>query len=108
MLGRDDPNDRRLADAFVGHPAADLRRLYDWLPPEKRDHVATVWAAAWKRHLRDSDPLRALAPMAVIAPLYGAVLYQKFLDNIEPSERVYHEGDPAAGIRTASVASGNL
>ncbi|MFB6720435.1 aminoglycoside phosphotransferase family protein [Kribbella sp. NPDC056345] len=89
------------ADSFVGHPATDLRRLYDWLPPEKREHAATVWAAAWQRHLPDSEPLRALAPMRVIALLTGSVMYQKFLDNIEPSERVYHEGDPAAGIRSA-------
>ncbi|MFI5736585.1 aminoglycoside phosphotransferase family protein [Kribbella sp. NPDC051587] len=96
------------ADAFVGHPAADVRRLYDWLPTEKREHAATVWAAAWKHHLPASDPLRALAPMAVVQALYGAVLYQKFLDHIEPSERVYHATDPAAGIRAACVAAGNL
>jgi len=29
------------------------------------------------------------------------VRYQEFLDNIEPSERVYHLGDPAAVIRHA-------
>jgi hypothetical protein len=29
------------------------------------------------------------------------VRYQEFLDNIEPSERVYHLGDPAAVIRKA-------
>jgi hypothetical protein len=30
-----------------------------------------------------------------------AVRYQEFLDNIEPGERVYHLGDPAAAIREA-------
>jgi hypothetical protein len=30
-----------------------------------------------------------------------AVRYQEFLDGTEPSERVYHVGDPAAAIRTA-------
>ncbi|WP_405064224.1 aminoglycoside phosphotransferase family protein [Kribbella sp. NBC_01505] len=91
------------ADSFIGHPATDLRRLYDWLPPEKRDHAATVWAAAWQRHLPDSQPLRALAPMQVLASLHGSVLYQKFLDNIEPSERVYHEDDPTTGVRSALI-----
>jgi hypothetical protein len=31
------------------------------------------------------------------------VRYQEFLDNIEPSERVYHQGDPAAAIRHALI-----
>jgi hypothetical protein len=36
------------------------------------------------------------------------VRYQEFLDGIEPSERVYHRGDPAAAIRAAlrSAADG--
>jgi len=29
------------------------------------------------------------------------VRYQEFLDGIEPSERIYHHGDPAAAIRAA-------
>jgi hypothetical protein len=29
------------------------------------------------------------------------VRYQEFLDGIEPSERIYHRGDPAAAIRAA-------
>jgi len=36
-----------------------------------------------------------------LAHLSYAVRYQEFLDNIEPSERVYHLGDPAAVIRHA-------
>jgi hypothetical protein len=30
-----------------------------------------------------------------------AVRYQEFLNGIEPSERIYHLGDPAAAIRAA-------
>jgi hypothetical protein len=33
------------------------------------------------------------------------VRYQEFLDGIEPSERVYHLGDPAASIRHALAAA---
>jgi len=36
-----------------------------------------------------------------LAHLAYAVRYQEFLDGIEPSERVYHDGDPAASVRTA-------
>jgi hypothetical protein len=46
--------------------------------------------------------LRIAEPLAHLA---YAVRYQEFLDNIEPSERVYHLGDPAAMIRHALNAT---
>ena len=39
-----------------------------------------------------------------LAHLAYAVRYQEFLDGIEPSERIYHQGDPAASIRAALKA----
>jgi hypothetical protein len=48
-----------------------------------------------------SDPARALALAEPLAHLTYAVRYQEFLDGIEPSERPYHAGDPAAAIRRA-------
>ncbi|MDT3445085.1 MULTISPECIES: hypothetical protein [unclassified Pseudofrankia] len=48
-----------------------------------------------------SDPARALAVAAPLGQLSYAVRYQEFLDNIEPSERIYHAGDPAATVRAA-------
>jgi hypothetical protein len=92
------------ADSYVGHPAADIQRLRDWLPAQKRDHAIATWAAGWRRHLPDSEPLRALQPMAVIARLLNAVTYQRFLDNIETSERIYHEDDPTYEVRAALAA----
>ena len=89
------------ADAFIGHPATDLKRLHDFLPPEKRAHVATVWSRAWRQHLPTSDPLRALRPMNVLGHLTYALMYQRFLDNIEPDERIYHQHDPAINLRAA-------
>ena len=43
-----------------------------------------------------------------VTGLTYAVRYQEFLDGIEPSEQVYHRGDPAAAIRAAlrSAAGG--
>ncbi len=32
--------------------------------------------------------------------------YQRFLDNIETSERVYHEDDPTSEVRAAIKAAG--
>ena len=40
----------------------------------------------------------------VIAALRQAVIYQGFLDAIEPSERIYHEQDPAEWLRRAVSA----
>ena len=48
-----------------------------------------------------SDPARALAVAEPLAHLAYAVRYQEFLDGIEPSEHVYHDGDPAAAVRAA-------
>ncbi|WP_393086788.1 hypothetical protein [Streptomyces sp. LN704] len=54
-----------------------------------------------------SDPARALVLAEPLALLTYAVRYQEFLDGIEPSERVYHEGDPADAIRAALRSARN-
>ncbi|MET9268272.1 aminoglycoside phosphotransferase family protein [Kribbella sp. NPDC003557] len=92
------------ADAFVGHPAIDIKRLQDFLPEDRRDHPAEVWSRAWQREVPGSEPLRALRPMSVLSPLTYALTYQRFLDNIEPDERVYHADDPAFCLRAALQA----
>ncbi|RZU16065.1 phosphotransferase family enzyme [Kribbella rubisoli] len=94
------------ADTFVGHPATDIRRLHDFLPAEKREHAREVWSAAWRRELPGCEPLRALRPMSVLGPLMYALMYQRFLDNIEPDERIYHEDDPGICLRSALDMAG--
>lgn len=95
------------ADSYLGHPATDLQRLTNWLPEEKRELAITTWITAWRKHLPGSDPARALAPISVLTHLMGAVTYQRFLDNIEPSERIYHEDDPTSEVLAAiSAAAG--
>lgn len=89
------------ADTFVGHPATDIKRLHDFLPAEKRAHVTEVWSAAWQQQVPGCEPLRALAPMSVLGPLTYALMYQRFLDNIEPDERIYHADDPGLCLRAA-------
>ncbi|MFE4517922.1 phosphotransferase family protein [Kitasatospora sp. NPDC056783] len=89
------------ADSCLGHPALDGLRPRAYLAPEAWRHHARVWAEAWRRHAPGSDPERALE---LAEPLYHvsyALRYQEFLDHIEPSERPYHEGDPAAELRAA-------
>ncbi|WP_328498293.1 aminoglycoside phosphotransferase family protein [Streptomyces sp. NBC_00414] len=89
------------ADAHWGNPVLDALRLCSFLPEPVRASAARAWADAWREQVPGSDPVRALAVAEPLAPLAFAVRYQEFLDGVEPSERVYHQGDPAAAIREA-------
>ncbi len=89
------------ADAHLGNPVLDGLRVIDFLPPGLRRTAASAWAAAWAAAVPRSRPAEALRIAEPLAHLAYAVRYQEFLDNIEPSERVYHLGDPAAVIRQA-------
>jgi Ser/Thr protein kinase RdoA (MazF antagonist) len=89
------------ADAHLGNPVLDGLRACDYLPPAQRPAAARAWIQAWAACVPGCDPARALGIAAPLAHLAYAVRYQEFLDGIEPSERVYHRGDPAAAIRAA-------
>lgn len=89
------------ADAYVGHPAHDLFRLSDWVPDDQSEIAEQTWIEAWREHRPDTDPARALEPMTVLAHVINAIVYQRFLDNIEPAERVYHEDDPGNELEAA-------
>lgn len=89
------------ADSYVSHPAVDIRRLAGYLSGPKLDLALTTWSSAWQQAVPGCRPQRALAPMTALARLLGALMYQRFLDNIEPSERVYHEDDPRTELRAA-------
>ena len=49
--------------------------------------------------------LHGLRAIGFLPPDRRAPVAKEFLDNIEPSERVYHLGDPVAVIREALKAS---
>jgi hypothetical protein len=89
------------ADAHLGNPVLDGLRACDYLPPAKRPAAARAWIAAWSSSVPGCDPARALRLAGPLGHLAYAVRYQEFLDGIEPSERIYHRGDPAAAIRAA-------
>ncbi len=89
------------ADAHVGNPVLDGLRAVDYLPRNQRRTAADAWITAWKAAAPRSRPAEALRIGEPLAHLAYAVRYQEFLDNIEPSERVYHHGDPAAAVRQA-------
>jgi Ser/Thr protein kinase RdoA (MazF antagonist) len=89
------------ADAHFGNPVLDGLRTCGFLPEGKRPAAARAWINAWASSVPGSAPARALRIAEPLAHLTYAVRYQEFLDGIEPSERIYHAGDPAASIRAA-------
>jgi Ser/Thr protein kinase RdoA (MazF antagonist) len=89
------------ADAHVGSPVLDGLRACDFLPEGKRPAAARAWIDAWRSWVPGCDAERALFIAEPLAHLAYAVRYQEFLDGIEPVERIYHLGDPAAAIRAA-------
>jgi hypothetical protein len=93
------------ADAHWGNPVLDGLRAIEFLPPDRRRETAGAWIAAWTAAAPHSRPAEALRIAEPLAHLAYAVRYQEFLDNIEPSEHVYHQGDPAASIRQALASA---
>ncbi len=79
----------------------DALRAIDFLPASRRRTAADAWIAAWTAAVPRSRPADALRVGEPLAHLVYALRYQEFLDNIEPSEYVYHLGDPAASVRQA-------
>jgi hypothetical protein len=86
-------------DCGVGHPLLDEPAFLDGVPPEAADAVRSHWHAAWARALPGSDPGQASRLLRPVAAARQALIYQKFLDGIEPSERPYHAADPADRLR---------
>lgn len=93
-------------DSGIGHPLLDQSAFLDAVP---RDYAATIkahWNREWLAKVPGSDPVRAAALLAPIATARRAVIYQRFIDNIEPSEQIYHRGDPADWLgQTAALVA---
>jgi Ser/Thr protein kinase RdoA (MazF antagonist) len=88
-------------DAAIGHPVIDIIRLRGFVAADQRDEVVGLWASAWRAAIPGSEPEAALEPFAPVAELLDGLLYQAFLDHIEPDERVYHANDPLTSLRCA-------
>lgn len=91
------------SDASISHPAIDVVSLLASLPAVRRTTTLDRWARRWRSAVPGCDPYAAAALVQPLQALQAALLYQHFLDHIEPSERRYHEGDPAAMVRTAAA-----
>lgn len=92
-------------DSGVGHPLLDLAAFLSRIPGKLRDQIRSAWLDAWREHRPDSDPIRAARLVAPIAALRQAIIYQCFLDGIEPSEHRYHEADVPQWLRRALRAA---
>jgi hypothetical protein len=94
-------------DCGVGHPLLDESAFMDRVPAEAVDMVRRRWHAEWTRTLPGSDPDRASRLLRPVAAARQALVYQAFLDGIEPSEHPYHAADPADWLhRTAELLRG--
>ena len=80
-------------DAFVGNPLLDLGATHRMAPA-----AVTAWFGAMRRAWPGVEPERAWAVLEPVAALLQAWVYQRFLDGIEPTERVYHRDDVDAAL----------
>jgi hypothetical protein len=90
-------------DSGIGHPMLDQPAFLGRVPPEHRDVVQAHWVRGWQAASPGSDPERASQLLAPLAAARQAVVYQRFLDNIEPSEHVYHRLDPVDWLHRAAA-----
>lgn len=90
-------------DCGIGHPLLDRAAFLDRIPQAQIAEVETHWDHLWRRVLPGSDPTRAAGLLAPLAAARQAVIYQLFLDSIEPSEHPYHRGDPAEWLSRAAA-----
>jgi aminoglycoside phosphotransferase (APT) family kinase protein len=82
-------------DCFVGHPLLDIPGLTERSGTAELPVLTEHWLACWRRRLPDADIAAAHALIEPVATAKFAATYQMFLDNIETSEHIYHESDPA-------------
>ena len=89
-------------DCGVGHPLLDMSVFVDRIPSEFVAQTKGHWTTRWRQAIPGSDPARAAEILEPIAAARQAVIYQKFLDEIEPSEHAYHRADPTLWLTRAA------
>jgi hypothetical protein len=94
-------------DSGVGHALLDETAFCARLSDSDRALARATFEQGWRGLVPGSDPALAFELLAPVAALRAAVVYQRFLDAIEPSERVYHRNDPGFWLsRAADLAGG--
>ena len=80
-------------DSGYGHALLDLAVLDRHKPAPAQSQLRRQWIKLWNDSVPGCDAGRAWRLIRSVAVARGAVVFQGFLDSIEPSERVYHAGD---------------
>jgi phosphotransferase family enzyme len=93
-------------DAFLGHPGFDLLRLCDGCSTSDADRLVRAWCERWRALRPASAPERALDLLRLLAPLYGAAVFARFLAGIEPSEHKFHADDVPRLLGLAAAFDG--
>ncbi len=87
-LGADPPVWFDWGDSFIGNPLLDLGAVHRMAP-----QAIERWLYRWSEPAGGLDLTEAWTVLKPIALVRSAWVYQDFLDNIEPSERIYHRED---------------
>jgi len=91
-------------DCGLGNPLLDLPAFLRGSPPSHAGRIWDAWTGAWLRREPSSDPARAAALLAPVAAARQALIYSRFVANIEPAERRYHDLDVPRWLkRTAQL-----
>ena len=93
-------------DSGIGHPMLDESAFLDRL--STRGSAGGARAVGQAVAPRDPRVRARPAAASLLAPLGAfrrALIYQRFLDSIEPDERIYHAPDPADWLEQAAVLS---
>jgi len=93
-------------DCGVGNPLLDLPAFDRNLALENRPAVRSRWIEQWSVAAPGSDPARAATLIEPLGALRLAMIYQRFLDGIEETERVYHRSDVPAQLHDAARLAG--
>jgi phosphotransferase family enzyme len=89
-------------DCGIGNPLLDLPPFDRNLAAEHRPAARARWIQQWTSRVPGSDVARAVALVEPIAVLRLAIIYQRFLDGIEQTERCYHAADVPEQLRDAA------
>jgi Phosphotransferase enzyme family len=92
-------------DCGVGHPLLDRSAFLDRIPERLVAPLSAHWSSQWRLAVPGAEPERAGDLLAPVSAARQAVIYQTFLDRIEPSEHPYHRGDPARWLTRAAELS---
>jgi aminoglycoside phosphotransferase (APT) family kinase protein len=92
-------------DVGVGHPLLDLPAFIE-RAGEHAPEFQARWMQRWLDAVPGCDPDRAAALIAPIAQMRQAIIYQRFLDGIEETERVYHRADVPERLRLVAAMIG--